>query len=360
MIGMIVPANLKFCPYVSYYTDLYKKNNIPYEIISWNKANISEDVDYSMNFSVKDENFIMRLIGYVAFSRFIKRICKKNRYDGLLIFTIAPAIVISSLLKKEYQNRYYLDVRDDTFLRKLMKKTTTQVINGACNISSSSKEFDSWISRETTLSHNADIHQIKPAVQSSENSVKTSCNTHPTRIMCAGMMIEEDINIELLDKLKNNEEFSFLYYGSENDGKRKIIDFCQKNNIQNVYFFGTYKKEDIYSIYQNNADWCNIIRADTVVNRNALPNKLYDSIIAGTPVIVLAHNKAVCDYVKKYNLGIVFDDLDDLSKNFTEKSRSFDFSLFSKGRTDFLQQVLNDSEKFTERIMSWTYSVIKS
>ena len=47
IIGLIVPGNLKYCPYVSYYIDLFKKNRIAFEIISWNKKALKENVDYS-------------------------------------------------------------------------------------------------------------------------------------------------------------------------------------------------------------------------------------------------------------------------------------------------------------------------
>lgn len=356
MIGLIVPANLKFCPYVSYYTDLFKENNIPYEIISWDKANIDENVEHSFKFHIKDEHTLLRIIGYFRYARFIKKVCKKKDYKGLIVYTIAPAIAISTLLAKKFKGRYYLDIRDDTILRKLMKKKTAQVIQNACGITTSSNEYNSWIGRETTLNHNVDVKLIETL--NTDTIVRnTTTNAFPIRIMFAGGMREDIINTELIDKLKNNDKFSLIYHTPETDATKKMIAFCKNNSINNVSFHGTYKKEEIYSMYKQQADWCNIIRCNSLVNRNALPNKLYDPMIAGVPIIVLSHNKAVCDYVRKFNLGIIFDSIDDLEKNFIERASTFDYNAFEKGRIDFLEEVRSDTIIFNKKILEWVNSL---
>ena len=50
-VALVLSANIKFSPYVKYYIDYFKKNNINYEIISWNRAAINEENKNSYNCS---------------------------------------------------------------------------------------------------------------------------------------------------------------------------------------------------------------------------------------------------------------------------------------------------------------------
>ena len=80
-------------------------------------------------------------------------------------------------------------------------------------------------------------------------------------------------------------------------------------------------------------------------------------MIAGVPIIVLSHNKAVCDYVKKFNLGMIFDSIEDLGENFIERSSNFDYTAFEKGRIGFLEEVRSDTTIFNKKILEWVSSL---
>ena len=113
--------------------------------------------------------------------------------------------------------------------------------------------------------------------------------------------------------------------------------------------FGTYNKDEIIDIYRNQGDLINILRANTAINRDALPNKLYEAVIAGVPLVVFEHNTAISDYAKKYYLGIVLKDESELG-NLVSMLDDFDFERYADGRKKFLEQIVNDIDLFEERV----------
>ncbi len=354
MIGMILPGTMKYCPYIQYYIKAFKSNNIPFEIISWDKLNLNEPVDHAFKYKTSDGAMVKKTIGYIKFRSWLIRICEKKKYDKLIVFTIAPAVLLENYLKKEYSGRYYLDIRDDTILRKYIPKRVKAVINGACGIISSSKEFDAWIERDTSLCHNVDVDYVQKALFDEDDQFKPlPVNNAPNRIMFAGAFYEWKINFEMIQKLKNNPDFSFIYHTPDSDVKKKIMEYCTNENVQNVSFYGAYNKEELCGMYREQSDWVNIIRCESVVNRNALPNKFYDAAVAGLPVIVLKHNKAIYDYVVKYNLGLAFDNLEDLYDNFIKMSKVFDYEKYYIGRKNFLTDVMHECYDFSDIIVKW-------
>lgn len=351
MVGLIVPGNLKFCPYVSYYISAFKKYNIEYEIISWNKKGFVEDVNYSFNYISADEQMVRKSIGYLKFINFTKKICKQRRYDKIIVFTIAPAILIFRMLLRKFKGRYFMDIRDDTILRNLFSDRISKLIANSKHIISSSPEFEKWIGRKTTICHNVDVELVSKVLDSCAYEFKKpEIPSKAQRIMFAGTLLEWEINFEFIKAFQNNDKVSFVYHCPDSEEKKKIIDYCKRNKVKNVTFFGTYDKKEIYDMYRVQSDWCNIIRQNTEVNKNALPNKFYDAMIAGVPVIVLRHNKAISTYVERYKLGLCFEDFDDLINNFLTKYQNFDYDAFAIGRYEFLKKVYVDFKEFEDII----------
>ena len=45
-LGLLLPTNIYFCPYVKIYTDILDKNNIQYDIIYPDKRGLKEKAAY--------------------------------------------------------------------------------------------------------------------------------------------------------------------------------------------------------------------------------------------------------------------------------------------------------------------------
>jgi hypothetical protein len=214
----------------------------------------------------------------------------------------------------------------------------------------SSPEFMPWTGRETILCHNADLNLIRDH----ENDEVASSVNSPIRIAFAGLMIEENCNIDVLKQFKGDSRFIHIFIGRDNEGKDKIKAFVEEKHMENVVFEGEYKKDDIIDIYRGEADLVNIFRAETIVNRNALPNKFYEAVIAGVPFGVFAHNKAITHYARKYNLGIVIPENTDKINDFIyEQIHGFDYDKYIIGRSSFLSEVKHDMSIFEETIVEF-------
>lgn len=215
----------------------------------------------------------------------------------------------------------------------------------------SSNNFKPWMTRkDAILCHNVDVNQIEKYI----DLPKKTSHASPLSIVFAGMMIEGPINIKLLDRFKTDERYQFHYIGRENEQKEDIAKFVKETGMKNVFFQGAYNKDEIVDIYRGKADLVNILREKTVVNKNALPNKLYDALVSGVPIVVFEHNEAIVSYVKKYNLGLVLDEnLENINDVILEKMGSFDYSAFGKGCNDFLNEVLNDMALFKKTVLDF-------
>ena len=180
--------------------------------------------------------------------------------------------------------------------------------------------------------------------------------SYPIRIVFAGVMIEELCNIEILKEFNGDENFMFFYIGKECRGKQKIREYVESCNMNNVFFEGAYNKNEIIERYRNEADLVNIFRSNSLINRNALPNKLYEAVLSGKPIVVFEHNVAIADYVREFNLGIVipFDMETKVSDFLLSKMKTFSYEKYKQGRICFINKVENDMKQFSDSIADFS------
>lgn len=357
MIGLIVPANLKYSPYVQQYLQCCQKEGVETEIISWNKFGIAEESDYVFQCRVQTSKRdflygIGRFFTWLRFAGFAKGICNKRKYDKLILFTAQLGVFLEPFLVKRYPGKYLLDIRDDSPIVHLLQNRLNQVVDHAAEIVVSSPDFDFWESgRKRCLSHNAE-----------EESVVNALSTQPRpwtkgryRIISMGDLGGYELNRRLVEALGNDRRFSLLYIGRGNIEKKKLEEFSRIHGFDKVTFCGSYEKKDVYETYQRHGDFVNIIREKNRFNHFALPNKLYEGTIAGLPVITLRGNLSLTRLVRQYSLGIILDEIPESGLgDILEKSiLSMDFNAYCQGRQDFLKIVARDQNFFRSMLISF-------
>ncbi|UUM12846.1 hypothetical protein NQU17_04605 [Clostridiaceae bacterium HFYG-1003] len=344
-ILIMVPTNIKYAPYYMNYINTLNRLNVPYVTISWNKGGLQEEVDEALNFTVEDTEKVRKLWGYLIFAKMCKKYIRKNKLEKLIVLTAAPSFFLGIVFLKKY--RFLLDIRDDSPFIRLFPNYFKKICSAAENVIVSSPKFNAWTGRTNILCHNADVHQIMKYI----DDLPSGRFQSPCRIVSAGMLAEPNINIKLLEAL-NREKFHLSYIGKENEEKRYLKNYVFENKCNNITFKGAYNKSDIVEIYRTSADIVNIIRRRMEINKNALPNKLYDSVIAGIPFIVLKHNEAIAEWADEFYIGMTISEEDFYTINLVleEKIKLFDFELYSKGRRKFLHKVLADMKTFEDCI----------
>lgn len=353
MIGIIVPGNKKYTPYIQNYIDVLNEKHCDYRVLSWNKTGLQEDgIDLSFNYTVKDSDRKRMLWGYIRFIAVCKKYIKSNEIDKLIILTVAPAFFFGLLYLMHFKGEYILDIRDDSPFVRRFPGYFKKICALARTVVVSSDEFTPWTGRETVLSHNADLEQLR----FHKNDTITDNFKTPTRIVFAGVMIEGPCNVGVLKAFQNDIRFEHIFIGRDSSGKQLIQDYVASSGMTNVTFEGAYKKDEIIDIYRERADLINIFRAKTTVNRNALPNKLYEAVLAGKPIVVFEHNVAIAEYAKTYNLGIVIPDNLDVGLNdfVFEKLKSFGFKEYEEGRKAFIEKVERDMKRFAKSVETFS------
>lgn len=344
-VALIIPLNTRIASYINNYVTYLQEKNIDYKTIVWDKLGGEDAADYTFKYRVKDSNRILILIGYILFILKCKRIIKKEEFDRIIIFTIAPMFFLGKSFLARYKGKFIADIRDDSPFRRRFPDTLRKIGDLSYATTVSSPKYAAWFNK-SILCHNAEIKTIEKANNYTPRCIKNEV----LRIVCAGTMIEEDKNIEIISKLQNDNRIKLIYYGRINEGIRKIKRYVKENDVQNVWFQGEYRKEQIVDIYQNQADLVNILRSKSEVNAEALPNKLYDAAIAGIPIVVFSHNIAIVDYTKTYSLGLVLEDKPDFKEELFRQYKQFSYRDYETGRIDFLQMVLSDLNKYEKML----------
>ena len=349
IVGIIVPACLKYVPYIQNYIDILRKKGTDFRVLSWNKMGLEESgVDFAYDLKARDEDRKGMFFGYIRFICACKKYIRACGINKLIVLTAAPAFFMGVPYLKKFSGNYILDIRDDSPFIRVFPGVFRKICSMAKSVVVSSPNFSPWTNRDTVLCHNADMKQIE---KNWELQTKQSY-AEPITIAFAGMMIEGPINIEVLRRCKGDGRFAFYFIGRPNAQKEAIERYVRDADMKNVIFEGTYNKDDIVDIYRQKADLVNILREKSEVNKNALPNKLYDAVISGVPIVVFEHNEAVAKYVAQYHLGILLreEDMDLVNDAVYEKMTTFDYSAYETGRRAFLNQVREDMTQFADMV----------
>lgn len=350
-IGLIIPANLKYSPYVKYYIDIIKTEGADFRIMTWDKTETNEQVDMRMTFSASDEDRKKILLGHFLFAKRCKRYIQREKIDSLIIFTIAPLFFLGKRFLNQFGSRIVVDVRDDSPFRKQFPKRLDRMVRPVDLLTVSSPYYAKWFSRESMLCHNADLDLMRRYYCPYVKELRRT----PVSIMFAGLMNEGQVNIRVIDQLADSKDYRMVFVGRENEQKEEIERHVSEKHIRNVSFIGEYRKEDIVDLYRAEADFVNILRENSFVNRDALPNKLYEAVVSGVPVVVYEHNEAIARYVKEYGLGLIIDEEENLEQQLTKKIKAFNYDRYMKGRSAFLALVAQDYNNFKKRLIRFCH-----
>ncbi|NCB68968.1 MAG: hypothetical protein EOM47_08975 [Bacteroidia bacterium] len=325
-IGLVLSNTLNVSPYVKYFTTVFDRNNISYNIICWNRNNFPierEDniicFDYT---SLEGAKPIEKLKDYYKFGEFVKQHVK-SQYDYLVVFDVASAFFIYSFLKKQFKNKYILDIRDHSPLITPLKLTgmLRKIIGLSSLTTISSEGYKEWLPKNEkyVLSHNFNLLLIDEM----PTNHASPFSSDKTNIVTVGVIREFDENKRLIDNCSTdiNYSVSFVGYGSEYDNLK-----LYSSKLNNVFFLGRYNKNDEREIVMN-YDLINLIHPDNLHCNTAMSNRFYMCLMYKRPLIV---NKSSVHsmYVSKYNLGVVVEANDDIVSKIELFKKDFDYEKF--------------------------------
>lgn len=348
-ILIIVGGMVARMPHVDLYIKILDKNSVNYDIVEWNR-NEDSVIPLANRFVYEKKindlaPFYVKLVEIYKFSRYVRKVMKKKRYDKIITFTIADSLYIIPYLVRKFKNNYIFDIRDYSPLCRvpLFNQILRVFINNSYATCISSPGFKKWLPKNChyTISHNIDTSLIKNefecTLQSKYDNIK---------ILTIGRLRDYESNKFLIKELSNVDKIKLEFVG---DGTARpfLEDYCKKNKISSVYFHGFYNKRDESSFYEK-CDMVNICLTRNKLSDYLMSNRFYLSVIHRKPMIVNegSYQAVIC---KKYGLGVVID----YNKNFVEQLNDYveKFNKFEyeKNRRRFISEVLYEQKEFEKQ-----------
>ena len=254
--------------------------------------------------SVYGSGIKKQLPAYLKFRKACIKYLKRQKYDVLHCHDLDGAIVglgVRTHVKKVFDmHEYYLDAHSKPILRVfayLVQKAQTT--------------FDYIIylnDKQKRDVQQCNLSKLLYLPNYPEKGIFNDIEKKPSekiRIGFAGNIrhIKSCSNLVECCKKYNSIEVHFYGYGDIVDKLKKMTA-----GINNVFFHGRYKYEDLNAIYQH-IDIVNCVY-DSLGN-DGYPNKFFESIATRTPMLV-DYRSVRADFVKKYEVGFLVnvDDID--------------------------------------------------
>lgn len=273
-VGIIAANNIRFSPYIFYYTRILDRIGIDYELIYPDRTNVRDN--FTANFhEVAWKKSANVAFSYLDYIKKVKRIVANEKYNLLVVLTMNNAVFMANWLKKNYTNRYILDVRDYThenipiyfsYEKKAVRYSLLNII--------SSKKFIEFLPKgEYYTCHN--MKKVEKVFSPKLNKNK------PITIAYIGTGSYLNNCAKICEKLCNDTRFRFVFHGLKNMPD-ELKDFSTANNIE---FHGVFDPSEKEEIIQNADILFNVYGNGSPLLDYALSNKLYDSFVYGKPIL---------------------------------------------------------------------------
>ena len=276
-IGIIAASNIRYSPYIHFYTTLFKKMNVVYELIIPNREGLEEIFDAPLHVFPWEADK-STLVNYYQYSRYIKKVLRKGKYDFLVVLTGNNAAFLGLWLKRNYQNKYIVDIRDysheNIYPYFLLEKAA--ITNSRLNVISSSKFMNFLPEAEYCVCHNCSyINQTMPAFIHGQI---------PIKIGYVGGLYYVEQCTKLMKLVAADSRFCFEFYGTS--PMEKIMrEAAEAFDCERIIFHGGYLPQEKGRILQQVDILFNAYGNGCALLDYALSNKLYDAYAYIKPIL---------------------------------------------------------------------------
>ena len=338
-------------PYVQTYEDILKAKGIAYDIVLWNRSGQGGDTPPGAAQSfvfvqTTKASKLSKVLPFLRWRRFVKSILRRGRYDGLILCTTMPGVLLSDVLTKGYPGKYLLDIRDYTYENQpLYRRISQNNLRAAGLVCISSEGFLRWLPPDLgyTVTHN--LSNTAMAVESAP-----SFETQTTRtIGFVGGLRYYDVNKRLIDHFGNNGRYRLFYAGKQHPGC-DLAAYCEGHGIGNVDFLPRFHNAQKPELYKQIDLINSVYGADSEETRSLLPHRLYDCALFKKPILV-SKGTYLEEVVQRYGLGCAIDHRsEDIASRIESYIATFDPAAFLAGCAAFLQTALRDEALCRERM----------
>lgn len=304
---------------------LLENKNLNIEVLAWDRT---ENYKYRKDtLSLDNGNVVIHRIGIVAgwgvgmkknaiaFVKYVFRtfgwLMKHHKEYDIVhacdLQTVIPALFPICLYRKKIVYDIY-DYFSDTAhgsesVLKIARWFETRVINHASATIICSEQREEQIKpaipKKLAIIHNA---PAKHQIETHSPSICQSDSDKP-KLVYVGNLVEDRCMREIVELAKIHQDVEFHIGGM---GVLETLMQETEESLSNFYFYGKMKYSDVLALEKA----CDIMIAfyDQKVrnHRYAAPNKFYEALGLGKPLIML-HKTGVDDVIDKYELGSTVD-----------------------------------------------------
>lgn len=353
-VGIIVFNNLRYTPFIKYYTDtLDQIIGVEYEIVYYNR-------DRSLNEPKNDKYHpipwigrgtnaapkVEKAINFAFWRVYCKSLLKKKNFDFLIIIMTSAAVLLKQYLINNYSGRFIFDVRDYTqeHIKAFLDAEKELVEHSSLNVISSPGFLHFLPSSSYEVCHNltSDVDTIKVTKYTKNAQL-------PIRISYIGSISYEDQCISLIRLVAKDNRFSFCFYGNENTSHR-VSKEVELINCERITMAGPFEPTEKERLYKSSDLVFNCYGNDTPLVKYAISNKHYDGALYKVPVIMSPGT--IMDELSKGN-GFPLDldrvtNLDGLYDWYV----NLDAELYDAYATKVIEDSKRDNYKLREHIKS--------
>ena len=277
LAGIIAANNIRYSPYIFFYTDILKRHDIRYELIIADRYGLDEDFDAPvMKLPWNPQRHV--IANCLEYSRGVKKILRKKKYDLLIVLTSSNAVFLSPWLKRHYEKRYIVDIRDYSHenIPLYFSLEKAAVMHSLLNVVSSGK-FTSFLPE-------ADYHVCHNYEERTGETFSFRKGEDPVRIGYVGGLSYVEQNEKLMRMVRDDPRFTLDYYGTSTK-EQLLREAAKPYENERIRFHGGYapaEKEEIlwkvdilFNAYGNHSPLLDY----------ALSNKLYDALIHRKPIL---------------------------------------------------------------------------
>jgi len=343
-IALICPSNRLYMPYVENYSEIIREYNVNQVIINWDR--FGSELEHEYTYRDLKTGHRRNVFDYWKYSEFVIRKLDDLSPDKVVVFGLQLGAFLNRPLLSRFASNYILDIRDYNRIIRLW--SPLELIENSFMTVVSSPGYLEWLppSDRYAINHNTRIPESKVLYSSTMRSPGGV-----VAISSVGAIRDYDINVEMLKALKDDPRFAMRFHGNS-DVATRLHHFARVANIGNVLFTGRYEATEEKKLYLA-SDMISVLRfADAVNNKTALPNRLYNAVLYGKPLLAF-QGTLLASIIEKYRLGLVIDSFPNLASKLQTYFAGFDQTEFDEGRRLFLSEVIADNTQFESSVRSF-------
>ena len=278
-IGIIAANNIRYSPYIFFYTELLKEHHIDYELIIPDRNDVTDTFDSVVHILPWNRQQ-KTAVNYAVYARAVIQVVKQQAYDALIVLTSVNAAYLGLWLKKHYRGKYIVDIRDYTHenIYPYFVLQSIAVRNSLMNIISSRKFTDFLPNAFYSVCHNYN----KTEAATVKASFQKSCK--PITIGYVGALSYVDQCKKLMDLIATDSRFILEFYGSS-DQENLLKEYAATLSCDSIHFHGAYIPSEKGAIVQSVDILFNAYGNGVPLLDCALSNKLYDALIYKKPIL---------------------------------------------------------------------------